>query len=57
MMRAFAQSLVLHSLQHMTSVFIHTSPMLLTLGLRFVCVFVDVFLGGVALMMMMMMII
>eukprot|EP00281_Chroomonas_sp_CCMP1168_P022466 CAMPEP_0206228970 /NCGR_PEP_ID=MMETSP0047_2-20121206/9446_1 /ASSEMBLY_ACC=CAM_ASM_000192 /TAXON_ID=195065 /ORGANISM="Chroomonas mesostigmatica_cf, Strain CCMP1168" /LENGTH=231 /DNA_ID=CAMNT_0053652235 /DNA_START=172 /DNA_END=867 /DNA_ORIENTATION=+ len=31
---AFSQSLVLHSLQHMTSVFIHTSPMLLTLGLR-----------------------
>eukprot|EP00282_Hemiselmis_andersenii_P014290 CAMPEP_0114137926 /NCGR_PEP_ID=MMETSP0043_2-20121206/16033_1 /TAXON_ID=464988 /ORGANISM="Hemiselmis andersenii, Strain CCMP644" /LENGTH=364 /DNA_ID=CAMNT_0001231829 /DNA_START=73 /DNA_END=1167 /DNA_ORIENTATION=+ len=33
---AFSQSLVLHSLQHMTSVFIHVSPMLLTLGLRWI---------------------
>lgn len=33
---AFQQSLVLHSLQHMISVFIHTSPMILTLGLRWI---------------------
>ena len=31
---AFQQSLVLHSLQHMISVFIHSSPMILTLALR-----------------------
>eukprot|EP00293_Proteomonas_sulcata_P007630 CAMPEP_0184291346 /NCGR_PEP_ID=MMETSP1049-20130417/3395_1 /TAXON_ID=77928 /ORGANISM="Proteomonas sulcata, Strain CCMP704" /LENGTH=248 /DNA_ID=CAMNT_0026598779 /DNA_START=563 /DNA_END=1310 /DNA_ORIENTATION=- len=31
---AFSQSLVLHSPQHMISVFIHTSPMMLTLCLR-----------------------
>eukprot|EP00290_Baffinella_frigidus_P018724 CAMPEP_0180216946 /NCGR_PEP_ID=MMETSP0987-20121128/16600_1 /TAXON_ID=697907 /ORGANISM="non described non described, Strain CCMP2293" /LENGTH=359 /DNA_ID=CAMNT_0022176305 /DNA_START=2 /DNA_END=1081 /DNA_ORIENTATION=- len=31
---AFQQSIVLHSPQHMISVFIHISPMMLTLGLR-----------------------
>ena len=31
---AFSQSLVLHSMQHMISVFIHTSPMILTMALR-----------------------
>lgn len=31
---AFSQSLIFHSAPHMTSVFIHTSPMLLTFALR-----------------------